>query len=214
MAVTGLMLIVFLVGHLVGNLQLFLDSPDPFNKYADMLMGLGVLLIAVELALLAVFLLHMVSGAWVTLGNQSARPSKYFQFRSAGSASKKTLSSSTMIWTGIILLVFTALHLYTFKYGPGIAEGYVTEVDGKQMRDLHRLVIEVFQDPLHVIWYVAAMALMGFHLRHGFWSAFQSLGVFHPRLTPVLYALGLVVALILGIGFLGIPIWIYWQGGS
>jgi succinate dehydrogenase / fumarate reductase cytochrome b subunit len=214
MAVTGLILIMFLVGHLAGNLQLLMGNSVPFNKYADLLTGMGVLLIVVELFLVAFFLVHAVSAVSVTLNNWQSRPKKYDRYVSAGEPSRKTLSSATMIWTGLILLVFTVLHLYQFKYGPGVAEGYVTEIDGKQVRDLYRLVIEVYQDPVQVLWYVAAMGLLAFHLRHGFWSAFQSLGVHHPRWTPVIYTVGVLVAILLGVGFLGIPVWIYLRGGS
>lgn len=214
MALTGLFLIVFLVGHLVGNLQLLIGNPVPFNRYADMLTGLGGLLIAIELVLLGGFLVHLVSGIAVTVSNWKSRNEKYDTFRSAGVTSRKTVSSSTMIWTGLVLVIFVVFHVYTFKYGPGIEEGYVMEIDGKQVRDLYRLVIEEFQKPAYVAWYVAAMIFLGFHLRHGFWSAFQSLGIHHPRCTPVIYGLALVVAVILGVGFLGIPIWLYVNGGS
>ena len=80
------------------------------------------------------------------------------------------------------------------------------------MRDLHTLVWEVFQNPIYVAWYVGALIFLGFHLRHGFWSAFQSLGVHHPRFTPVIYSVGILVAIIISVGFLGIPLWIYFTG--
>ena len=110
-----------------------------------------------------------------------------------------------MIYTGLTLFVFLALHLKTFKYGPY----YQTVVDGVVMRDLHRLVIETFQSLWYVVFYVACMALFFFHLRHGFWSAFQSLGVNHPRLNNHIMLAGKGIAAFLGVGFLIIPIWIY-----
>ena len=110
-----------------------------------------------------------------------------------------------MLITGLVLLAFLILHIKTFKYGPY----YPTIIDNIEMRDLHRLVIEVFQDPLYVLWYVACMTLLGFHLRHGFWSAFQSLGLNFPHFIKPVQSIGVIVAVILGVGFVGIPLWIF-----
>jgi len=214
MALTGLAMVVFLIGHLSGNLLLFKSDPTPFNQYSHFLISTGWLLVVVELILLAFFVGHIVSGVTVAWKNRQARPHGYAKSASAGSPSQLTLSSKTMIWTGVVLFVFIALHVYTFKYGPGIEQGYVTEIHGEKVRDLHRLVIEVFQNPLYVFWYVAAMLFLAFHLRHGFWSALQSIGAFHPRLTPLVRAVGYVLAVVLGLGFLAIPLWIYIQGVS
>ncbi len=211
LALTGLLLFAFLIGHLLGNLLLFLEDPSPFNRYADTLVNLGWPLILVEIFLLAAFIAHIAAAVSVTWRNRKARPIGYQKFKSAGEPSQKSLASSTMIWTGLVLLVFTVLHIYTFKYGPGVEEGYVSEIDGQRIRDLHRLVMEVFRDPLYVCWYVGAMIFLGFHLRHGFWSAFQSLGLQHPRYTPLIFTVGYISAVILGLGFLGIPLWVYLQ---
>ncbi len=80
------------------------------------------------------------------------------------------------------------------------------------MRDLHTLVWEVFRNPIYVAWYVGTLIFLGFHLRHGFWSAFQSLGINHRRYTPLIYSVGILVAIIISVGFLGIPLWIYFTG--
>ncbi|MFQ6114069.1 MAG: succinate dehydrogenase cytochrome b subunit [bacterium] len=210
MAITGLAMIIFLIEHLSGNLLLFDKNPDPFNKYSHFLISFGSILIVAELILVAILLSHVISGVAVFLGKIKARPVSYKKTANAGKPSKKTISSTTMIYTGILLFVFLAIHLKTFKYGTY----YTTTVDGVEMRDLHRLVVEVFQKPGYVIWYVAAMVFLGFHLRHGFWSAFQSLGAYHPRYMPIIYAIGIVVAIVLAAGFLGIPIWIYFTGAS
>lgn len=208
MAVTGLAMVIFLIEHMTGNLLLYSTNPDAYNSFSHFLISLGWLLIAAELVLVAFLLFHVVSGISVALGKRKARPVGYDKKSNAGGPSKKTVSSSTMIYSGILIFVFIAIHLKTFKYGPH----YTTVVDGKEIRDLHRLVMEVFQNPVYVAWYIVALALMGLHLRHGFWSAFQSLGVHHPRFTPVIYTLGIVTALVITIGFLGIPIWIYFTG--
>lgn len=212
MAITGLAMIIFLVEHLSGNLLLFNPNPDPFNKYSDFLIGFGSILIVAELILLAILVYHMIVGISIIIGKKKARPEAYAKTASAGGPSKKTLSSTTMIYTGILIFVFLVIHLKTFKYGPGINEGYVATMDGERVRDLHRLVMEVFQKPGYVIWYVVAMLFLGSHLWHGFWSAFQSLGVNHPKYTPIIYTIGILVAIVLAAGFLAIPVWIYFTG--
>lgn len=214
MALTGLALFVFVVGHLIGNLLLFV-GPDAFNAYSHKLISMGPLLYAVEIGLLAVFLVHMVTASFVTWGNWKARPSRYAVSSSQGDPSRMTLSSKTMIWTGLVLLVFLVIHLITFKYGPGIEEGYVAGHDpnGEPIRDLYRLVVEAFSSGIYVTVYVVSMVLLGFHLRHGFWSAIQSLGGFHRRLTPIAYGFGVIAAIALAMGFVVLPVWFYLAGG-
>lgn len=212
-AITGLGLCIFIVIHLLGNLALLTGKAEAFNTYSHFLLGLGTLIYAVEIGLVLFFLFHMFTAVTVWWDQQMARPQSYKMTAAAGKPSKKTISSRTMIYTGAILLIFTILHLITFKYGPGIKEGYVVTIDGVVMRDLYRLTIEVFHKPGYVIWYVAAMGLLGFHLRHGFWSAFQSLGMNHPRWTPVIYAIALLFALIMAFGFIILPVVIYFRGG-
>jgi len=213
-AVTGLGLSIFIVIHLLGNLALLTGDAEAFNAYSHFLLSTGVLIYLAEAGLVAFFLFHIITALTVWWSKQKARPQSYQKTAAAGDPSKKTISSRTMIYTGIILLVFTVLHLITFKYGPGMDDGYVMVIDGVAMRDLYRLTVEVFAKPGYVIWYVAAMALMGFHLRHGFWSAYQSLGVNHPRWTPIIYAIALLFAIVMAVGFLVIPIVIYFRGGA
>ena len=213
-AITGLGLVIYTIAHLLGNLALLRGDPDPFNKYAHFLESLGWFLVIIELGLLAFFLFHIFMGITVWLDKRRARPEAYVKKTDAKGASKMTFSSKTMIYSGLILLLFLIVHVKTFKYGPGMEEGYITIVNGVPMRDLYRLVIEIFSDKWYVLGYVGAMVFLGFHLRHGFWSAFQSLGMQHPRLTPLIYAVGIVLAIILAVGFLFLPIWIYLKGGA
>ena len=105
MAITGLAMILFLVGHLVGNIFLYV-GPESFNAYAHKLIKLGPLLYVIEAGLLTFFVLHIVSGVSVALGKKRARPQGYKNVQHAGGKSRKTISSRTMIWSGIILLVF------------------------------------------------------------------------------------------------------------
>lgn len=214
MSLTGLILFGFVAGHMAGNLQLLTGSGDAYNRYGHFLIGLGGLLIAIELVLLASLLIHVWTAVNIVRGKRAARPVPYGKLRTAGAPIKKTFASSTMIYTGFLILIFLVVHLKTFKFGPSEAEGYITTVDGVEMRDLHRLVVEKFQKPEWVVGYVVAMILVGVHLSHAFWSAFQSLGLYHHRYTPLLVKAGRWIAIVIAVGFLVIPVWIYFSGAA
>lgn len=205
MAITGLFLVLFVIIHMLGNLSFVFGGPDAFNLYSYKLNSLGPLLYLIELVLLAAFLGHAWNGISVSIQNKRARPSRYHRLRSADGVSKQTLSSRSMIVTGLVLLVFTAIHLFTFKYGTY----YETVVDGVLMRDLYRLVDEKFQNSFYAFGYVAVMLLLMLHLRHGFWSAFQSLGTNHPKYSNWIYLLGLVIGVVVAFGFIVVPIVVY-----
>ncbi|MEE8583513.1 MAG: succinate dehydrogenase cytochrome b subunit [Acidobacteriota bacterium] len=209
MGATGLALVGFVIVHLAGNLLLLSPNPDHFNRYAYTLESMGTLLYAAEAGLALLFLLHIYSGITVSLHNRRARPERYKKSRRAGGVSRKSSSSTTMIWTGLILFAFLIWHLWEFKFGAGVEQGYAVQLASEVVRDLHRLVVESFKQEYFTALYVLVMILLGFHLRHGFWSAFQSLGVHHPRYTPLIYGLGVVLAVVLAVGFLFIPVWIY-----
>ena len=213
MAVTGLGMIVFLVAHLLGNLTLLTGNAESYNAYSHFLLSLGPLLYAIEIGLVLFLVVHAVDGVAVWLDKRKARPEGYAERAAAGGPSRMTLASRTMIWTGAVILVFTFVHLRTFKYGPGMEQGYVTTVNGVRMRDLYRLVVERFGHPGYVSFYVASMLLLGLHLRHGLWSAFQSLGVDHPRWTPLIWVAGALAAAVPALGYLAIPVWMYFRGG-
>src|SRR5436853_3221835 len=137
MGASGLLLFAFLAVHLSGNLLVF-AGPDSFNHYSESLLRNPLIYVA-ELGLLALFVAHFVTGIAVTLRNRAARPVRYEMKRRAGGASHKSVASTTMIVSGIFLLLFVPLHLWTFKYGPH----YPSAAD-PTVRDLHRLVIEEF----------------------------------------------------------------------
>lgn len=210
---TGLALCVFVLGHLLGNLQLFIGA-DVFNNYALKLESLGPILWVVELALLGVFVVHGAIGTSIALKKQKTKPVKYAIQQSAGGPSKQSASSKSMIVTGSIILIFTILHVITFKFGPGIKEGYITTLHGEEARDMYRLVIEKFQNPLYAFGYAGVMMLLGLHLRHGFWSAFQSLGANNKKYSSLIYTAALVFALLMSIGFLVLPVWIFLTKGG
>jgi succinate dehydrogenase / fumarate reductase, cytochrome b subunit len=212
-AVAGLGLCAFISVHLLGNLALLTGNAVGFNKYAHFLTSTGVGLYFVEGGLVLFFLCHIITGTAVWWSKQVARPDSYRKSSGAGGNSRMNLASKTMIYTGALMLIFTVYHLITFKYGPGIDQGYVMTIDGIAVRDLYRLTLEVFSKPAYVIFYVVMMILLGYHLWHGFWSAFQSLGVNHPRYTPVINGVGMLFAVVMACGFLILPIVIFLRGG-
>jgi succinate dehydrogenase / fumarate reductase cytochrome b subunit len=214
MGFTGLGLFTFVTIHLAENLLLLSGNKTLYNEWTHFLESFGAFLYVIELGLVAFFVVHIIYGIVVWLGKRRARPESYAKSANAGGPSKKTVSSLFMVWTGVLVLIFIVLHVANFKYGPNIAEGYVQQVEGQQIRDLHQLVIDTFRQPVWMIWYVAAMVLLGFHLRHGFWSAFQSLGVMNPGWTRIIYGLGVVLAVLIAFGFAFLPVWIYFGGGG
>lgn len=214
LGLSGLGLVVFLIGHLAGNLLLYLPEGTAFNRYADNMMSLGPLLIVIEGGLAFVILLHAILAIRVTLKNKGARASRYEVSQTKGGPSKGSFGSRNMILTGAVLLAFTILHVLQFRLGPGIEAGYTALVDGKEVRDLHSLVVETFQNPLWVLLYLGVLIFMALHVRHGFWSAFQSLGVAYPKYTGLIYSCAYFLAAVLAIGFIGIPLWLFFDGPS
>lgn len=204
-ALTGLSLFGFLITHLLGNL-VALRGPVAFNHYSHALVSNPLILVA-EAGLALLFALHVFKAVTNWASNNGARPVAYQRKVGAGHTSRKSLASSTMIVSGPIIFLFVVLHLRTFKFGAY----YAAEEPG--VRDLYRLLMEVFQNPLQVAFYVVAMIVILLHLRHGISSALQTLGVNHPRYTPMLLKGGTLLAFLIGIGFALIPVWAYFAGG-
>jgi succinate dehydrogenase / fumarate reductase, cytochrome b subunit len=203
-ALTGLGLFIFLVGHLAGNL-LFLAGPATFNEYSHKLVSNPLVYVA-EVGLVVIFVLHVIKTARLYFGAKEARPVAYAMKERAGGPSRKNVASSTMIFTGTLVLIFLVLHLRAFKFG--------TWYEGAGgVRDLYRLQVEIFSNPLYVAWYMLAMVFVGFHLWHGVASAVQSLGWDHPKYTPKVLVIGRVLAVLIAGGFFFLPLYTYLLGG-
>ncbi|MGM0506543.1 MAG: succinate dehydrogenase cytochrome b subunit [Bacteroidota bacterium] len=205
---TGLLLVFFVIFHLAGNLAIFGDA-EAMNRYSMKLHDLGVLLWIARIGLIAVFVIHAWVGISVWLKRRRARPNGYQVYSSKGGASKQSMSSRSMALTGVILLVFVVLHVNTFALG----DPDTVMIDGRQAYDLKTLVIDTFQSPVYAFGYTLVMILLGTHLSHGVWSAFTSLTMKSEKLSPVIYTGGVVLAILLAIGFLFIPLYIYFTGG-
>ena len=202
--VTGLGLSLFVLFHMAGNLTLLAGS-EAYNKLAHFLESLGILLYLVEFILLGLAIFHVVVGINVRLNSYKARPVGYSQFKSVGEPSKQSISSRSMLITGAILLGFLVWHLSTFKFGAY----YSTVIDGVEMRDLSSLVIEKFRNPVYAFGYAGVMVMLGVHLRHGIWSAWQSIGVLNSKISPAVYAISLILAVLIMLGFVVLPLAIY-----
>jgi succinate dehydrogenase / fumarate reductase, cytochrome b subunit len=199
---TGLALFAYMVLHLAGNAIIFL-GPEAFNEYSHRLIS-NPLIVPIEVGLLLVFLLHIYKTATMWMRNKAARPIGYQKKEMAGHTSRKSLASSTMIASGIILLLFVIVHVKQFKFGT-----FYLVQGSESVRDLYRTELEVFRQPLWVLFYVIGTLVVGLHLRHGVASAFQSLGLDHPRYTRRITAVGIAFALLIGLGLALIPVWVY-----
>ncbi len=203
--VTGFALFFYLIIHIAGNLMVF-GGPAFFNKYAHTLES-NPLIPVIEIGLLLIFLVHVYKTVKMFLGNQAARPVKYVQRKSAGHTTRKTFASSTMIFSGLWLLLFIVIHVKAFKYG-----AHYDSPEG--IADLYRVEMEAFRNPLMVLFYVLSMLVVGSHLFHGASSAFQSLGLDHPRWTPRILLFGKIVAVGIAGGFIVIALWAHFVGGQ
>jgi len=192
MAVTGLCFCGFLSVHLFGNFTMY-GGPGAFDSYAEKLHSLGFILNLAELGLVFFALVHVSTGALLFLQNFTARPMRYAVNKSARG---KTLSSTLMPYTGLLILSFVITHLLNF-----------TLVD-KADRTISVIVAGVFNSPPYVAFYVAAMVILFLHVRHGFWSAFQTFGANHPRYMPVIRLFSVVFAVILAGGFGSFPLFV------
>jgi succinate dehydrogenase / fumarate reductase cytochrome b subunit len=199
---TGLLLVAYMVLHLAGNALVFLGR-DVFNEYSHKLVS-NPLIVPIEIGLLLVLLAHIYKAVTMWVRNKAARPVRYEKKELAGHTSRKSLASSSMIASGLIVMVFVVIHVQQFKFGTFyLASGSTT------VRDLYRTEIEVFRNPLWVGFYVIATLLVGLHMRHGISSAFQSLGLDHRRYTRRIVAVGIAVSIVVGGGLALIPIWAY-----
>ncbi len=193
MAITGLGFIGFLCVHLAGNLTLY-KGDAAFNTYAEKLHLLGPILTVFEFGLLVFALIHVTTGIILFVQNLKARSVPYACDRRAGG---RTLSSVTMPYTGFIILAFVIFHLINFSFA------------NRSQRTIFEIVFSAFANPVYMVVYVFVMIVLAFHVRHGFWSAFQTVGANHPKYMPAISALSVVVSLIFGFGFGLLPIYLW-----
>lgn len=218
MAITGLVLVGFVIGHLVGNLQVF-SPPEKINGYAEFLHGLGPLLWVARIFLLICAVLHIWAAISLTRENQKARGGSRYGVKHTIRA---TLASRTMRLTGFVVLAFIVYHLAHFTIG-GVDEHFKANLNrfempvdyhvmgipvvaqGTSVADVHTMVVKGFQNPIVSIFYIIAVGLLSYHLLHGIDSVFQTLGFRNHRWSGGLRKLSLLFAIVYFLGNLAIP---------
>jgi|SRR5438128_9279395 len=197
MAVTGLIMLAYLITHVLANLLIF-QGPEKINAYSRFLHGTGGALWAARLVLLAAVGLHIVAAVQLASRRRAARPIGY----AAGRESQvSTLASRTIRWGGALILVFLVYHILHFTLGtvhPSFVEG-----------DPYHNVVAGFSNPLVVLFYEVALVAVGLHLYHGIWSSGRSLGLSSPSPQPLRRQLALALSLMVWVGFTIIPIAVY-----
>ncbi len=195
MAVTGFMLFGFICGHLLGNLQIYLP-PEHINHYATTLKSLPALLWGARITLLIAVGLHIWSSFQLWLLQRDARPISYVKKANLNS----TYASRTMLWSGPIILAFLIFHLLHFTFGTVHPGGPFDE------HNVYNNVVTGFQVWPVSLFYIVAMIMLCYHLYHGLWSMFQSLGFSHPVYTPWLRGFAKVFAILIAAGNISIPV--------
>ena len=198
MAVTGLAGIVFVLGHMAGNLLVF-AGPDEMNAYAHFLQSTGELLWIMRIGLIAAVVLHVVAAVQLTRQNRAARPDGYVKREPQVS----TWAARTMRWGGALLLVFIVLHILHFTTGDWRPSGSFSETD------VYANVVLSFRIWWVTLFYVVAMIALGFHLYHGAWSSVRSIGLSQPSPKPLHRTIALGIAVVLWIGFTAVPIAVF-----
>lgn len=195
---TGALLCAYLVVHLAGNLLLFAgDGGASFDAYAEFLPSLLIIRI-IEIGLFAMFILHIVTGTLFWLRNRGARPQGYSVNRRNENSDPL---SRIMFLTGSIVFIFLVVHLRTFWVPARVPQG--------EHLSMYRIVVDAFADPLYAGFYVVAMGLLAFHLRHGFQSALQTFGVRNSRYAGLIDLAGMIFWLLIPVGFATIPIYFF-----
>jgi succinate dehydrogenase / fumarate reductase cytochrome b subunit len=200
MAVTGIVLFGYVIGHLLGNLQIYSSNPEQINNYAAFLHNPSnvVPLWAIRTFLLACVVAHITASVQLWMQNRAARPMAYHKKADVPTS----YAARTMKWSGIIVGLFIIFHVLHLTVGAVVP---IKDV-GPNMPDVRANVIAGFQNPAIAGFYILAMILLCMHLYHGLWSLFQSLGFSNPSYTPLLKNGAAVVAILIAIGNISIPV--------
>ncbi len=205
MALLGLFLITFLVIHLSINLFLLRDDGGSWFNAAAHFMGTNWIIRILEVVLFGGFILHILLGIILQLRNWFSRPVRYKVLNKTSTP----FLSKYMIYTGAIVLIFLIIHFMNFYF---IKLGWVTSpvaLEESGEANFYEVARWLFAQPLYVILYIVLFIVLGFHLYHAFQSAFQSLGMNHKKYTPFIHGFGLAYAIVIPLGFILIPVIIY-----
>ena len=191
MAFTGLGFIGFIAVHLLGNLTLY-GGQEAFDAYVAKLHEYEALIVVAEIVLFTFAVIHVVTGLFLFLANRSARSVSYAVKKSGGG---RNAGSATMPYTGLVILLFVIVHLNNFSFAD------------TSERTMYDVVAATFSSWIYVIIYIAAIAAVAVHVRHGFWSLFQSFGLHHEKYMPAIRMISILLAFVVGVGFGLIPIY-------
>ncbi|MEW5700980.1 MAG: succinate dehydrogenase cytochrome b subunit [Candidatus Zixiibacteriota bacterium] len=199
-AVTGVLLYLFVIGHMIGNLQVYL-GPNALNTYAEKLRALPPLLWTVRIGLLVIAVVHITLTITLAFQNRAARPIRYVRKE----AVEASVSSRTMVYSGLALLGFVVYHLLHLTWKLTNPQ-YASLRDAHDRPDVYAMVVLGFQNPVASVIYIAAMIVLGFHFTHAFSSFFQTVGWSTPRTRPTLERVALILAAIIVVGNISIPL--------
>ncbi len=206
MALTGLFLIVFLVVHMSGNMLLLKDDGgEAFNLYAAF-MTTNPLIKTASFILYAAILVHIIWSILLTAKNRKARPVKYSYEKAS---TNSTWMSRNMGVLGTFILIFLVIHLKSFWFEMHWGGIPTKTYEGAEVKDLYTVVVAAFSQAWYVAIYLVSMALLGFHLLHGFQSAFQTLGLYHKKYTPFIKTVGVLYSISIPLLFAVQPIYIF-----
>ncbi len=214
MALTGLFLCLFLVGHLAGNLQLLMpfgkDANLAFNNYAKFMTSNPLIKIMSYLTYFSI-LFHAIDGILLTMQNRKARPVRYQKYDPSKNSKP---AARIMALLGALIMIFIVTHMVNFWARMHFDEmPTVPGKDGEKLKDLYGIVIAFFRHPdyglVATLLYVVSMAVLALHLSHGFQSAFQSLGINHRKYTPIIKKVGMGFSVIVPLLFAVIPVYIH-----
>ena len=200
MGCSGAAIALFILGHMIGNLQLInLDqsvAQAHYNAYTQLLTGMKPIIYFVEIGLIALFAIHVFLAVKLKMENLKARGPESYEVNAR--KGKKTFASFTMIWSGIFVLGFVIQHLMVLKFG--VHYLYENE-SGEIVRDMWLTTIDMFANPCWTVFYLVSMFVIGIHLFHAIASAFQTLGIAHQKWTPIIELVGVVYSVIVALGF-------------
>jgi len=202
MAITGSMMLLYLIFHLLGNLLIF-KGPSWINVYASILHGSGPILWFIRIIMFIAFSIHLIYGIELTIENSRARPERYRLKKNL----RSTFSSRNMIWTGIIIAIYVIYHLLHFTIPiihPELSA--VRNIDVSNRPDVFGMVVLNFQRYTVAVIYILAMMAVALHLSHGIQSLFQTLGLNNEETLPIIIRIGFISSIILLLGFLSIPV--------
>jgi len=213
MSLTGLFLILFLLVHLIGNLQLLIDDGGrQFNLYGEF-MATNPIIKTTSIILYVAILLHAIQGWLLWRNNRLARGNQAYEVKRTRAAKTSAFASKNMGWLGTIIFIFLLIHLYQFWFPVKFGQLPEQVYDGVAVDNLFEPVKAAFTNLWFVLFYVISMAIVGYHLNHGFQSAFQTLGLNHKKIGPLIKFLGKAYSFLVPAGFALIPIWFFIKFG-